>query len=80
MRVWASLGRCNGAGGIRRVATASTQTRRAARLLGAAEARLKAGAGYWGALEKLCVGRVTTTAMAQLGEAAFTAAEPKDGP
>jgi len=56
-------------------AAAGTQARRAARLLGAAEARLKAGASYWDAVEKLCVGRVTATALAQLGETAFAAAQ-----
>lgn len=56
-------------------AAASTQARRAARLLGAAEARLKAGASYWGGVETLCVGRLTATAMAQLGETAFAAAQ-----
>ncbi len=55
-------------------AAAGTQAWRAARLLGVAEARLKAGASYWGAVEKLCVGRVTATALAQLGETAFAAA------
>jgi predicted ATPase/DNA-binding CsgD family transcriptional regulator len=56
-------------------AATSTQARRAARLLGAAEARLKAGASYWGGVEELCVGRVTDTAMAQLGETEFAAAQ-----
>jgi predicted ATPase/DNA-binding CsgD family transcriptional regulator len=56
-------------------AAASTQAWRAARLLGAAEARLKAGASYWDTVEKLCVGRATATAMAQLGETAFAAAQ-----
>jgi tetratricopeptide (TPR) repeat protein len=56
-------------------ATASTQARRAARLLGAAEARLKAGASFWGEVETLYVERVTATALAQLGETAFAAAQ-----
>ena len=56
-------------------AAAGTQARRAARLLGAAEARLKAGASYWDSVEKLCVGRATATAMADLGETAFGKAE-----
>jgi non-specific serine/threonine protein kinase len=54
---------------------AGTQARQAARLLGAAEARLKAGASYWDTFEKLCVGRVTDTAIAQLGEAVFATAQ-----
>ena len=55
-------------------AAAGTQARRAARLLGAAEARLKAGASYWDTVETSCVLRATASATAQLGEAAFAAA------
>jgi predicted ATPase/DNA-binding XRE family transcriptional regulator len=56
-------------------ATASSQAPRAARLLGAAEARLEAGASYWGGVETLCVGRLTATAMAQLGGTVFAKAQ-----
>jgi tetratricopeptide (TPR) repeat protein len=56
-------------------AAASTHAWRAAQLLGAAEARLTAGASYWDAFETLCVGRLTATALAQLGDAAFAAAQ-----
>jgi hypothetical protein len=42
--------------------------------LGAADARLKAGASYWDAFEKSCIGRTVTRAVAQLGETAFAAA------
>ena len=56
------------------VAAADGQAWRAVRLLGAAEARLKAGASYWGGVEKSCVERVTATTLTQLGETLFAAA------
>jgi tetratricopeptide (TPR) repeat protein len=53
---------------------ASKQARRAARLLGAAEARLKAGASYWDSFQQLCIRRATAAVVAQLDETAFAAA------
>ena len=69
--VWLGANALMGLAGV----AASTHARRAARLLGAAEARLKAGGSSWDAVEKLCIGRVIATAMAQLGETAFAAAQ-----
>ncbi len=60
--------------GLAGVAAAGGQARRAAQLLGAAEARLEAGASYWNAAESLYIGRTIASAEAQLGEIAFAAA------
>jgi hypothetical protein len=60
--------------GLAGVAAASGQASRAARLLGAAEARLEAGASYIDAADRLFNGRTITSAVAQLGESAFAAA------
>ncbi len=60
--------------GLAGVAAASGQAGRAARLLGAAEARLEAGASYIDAADRLFNGRTITSAVAQLGESAFAAA------
>jgi len=57
--------------GMAGVAAATGQARRAARLLGAAEARLEAGASYWNAAESLHLEHTRASAEAQLGEAAF---------
>jgi non-specific serine/threonine protein kinase len=56
------------------VAAADGQGRRAARLLGAAEAQLAASASYWDAAERRYVERAAASALAQLGEAAFAEA------
>jgi len=66
--------RANALMGLAGVAAAAGQARRAARLLGAADAQLEAGASYWDAAESLYIGRAITSAVAQLGEAAFAAA------
>jgi hypothetical protein len=57
--------------GLAGVAAAGGQTRRAARLLGAAHTQLEAGASYWNAAESLYIGRAVASAVAQLGEEAF---------
>jgi len=62
--------------GLAGVAAACGQGRRAARLLGAADAQLEAGACYWDAAESLYIGQTIASAEAQLGEAAF--AEARD--
>ncbi len=60
--------------GLAGVAAASGQALRAARLVGAAEARLEAGASYIDAADSLFNGGASASAMAELGEAAFAAA------
>jgi tetratricopeptide (TPR) repeat protein len=57
--------------GLAGVAAANGQAVRAARLLGAAEAQLEAGASYWNSAESLYIERSTLSAVAQLGEEAF---------
>jgi len=59
--------------GLAGVAAARGQASRAARLFGAAETRLKAGASYIDAADNLFNGRTSASAVAQLGEAAFAA-------
>jgi len=60
--------------GLAGVAAAGGQALRAARLLGAADARAEAGATYTDAADSLYKGRTMSSAIAQLGEAAFAAA------
>jgi len=60
--------------GLAGVAAADGRARRAARLLGAAESQLEAGASYWNAAESLYIERTIANAVAQLGEAEFAAA------
>ena len=57
--------------GLAGVAAAGGQALRAARLLGAADTQLEAGASYWNAAESLYIERSTLSAVAQLGEEAF---------
>jgi hypothetical protein len=57
--------------GLAGVAAANGQARRAARLFGAAEARLEAAASYIDAADGLFNERTITSAVAQLGEDAF---------
>ena len=60
--------------GLAGVAAADGKALRAARLLGAADTQLEAGASYWNAAESLYIERTIASAVAQLGETAFTAA------
>jgi predicted ATPase/DNA-binding CsgD family transcriptional regulator len=60
--------------GLAGVAAANGQALRAARLLGAADARAEAGATYEDAADSLFNERTSSSAIALLGEAAFTAA------
>ena len=60
--------------GLAGVAAADGQALRAAKLLGAADTQIKAGASYWDAAESRYIQRAETSAMAQLGEAAFAKA------
>jgi predicted ATPase/DNA-binding XRE family transcriptional regulator len=60
--------------GLAGVAAAGGQALRAARLLGAADTQIEAGASYWNAAESLYIGHTITSAVAQLGEAAFAEA------
>ena len=60
--------------GLAGVAAGNGQAQRAARLLGAAETQLEAGASYWNAAESLYIERTIASARAQLGEAEFAAA------
>ena len=60
--------------GLAGVAAASGQALRAARLLGAADARAEAASTYQDAADGIYRGRTVANAVAQLGEAAFAAA------
>ena len=60
--------------GLAGVAAASGQASQAARLFGAAEARLEAGASYIDAADRRLNERTVADAVAQLGEAEFAAA------
>ncbi len=60
--------------GLAGVAASDGQARRAARLLGAADTQLEAGASYWNAAESLYIERTIANAVAQLGETEFAAA------
>jgi tetratricopeptide (TPR) repeat protein len=60
--------------GLAGVAAAGGQAQRAARLLGAAETQLEAGASYWNAAESLYIERTLASAVAQLGEEVFAQA------
>lgn len=57
--------------GMAGVAAAHGQARRAAKLLGAADTQIKAGASYWDAAESRYIQGAVSMAVAQLGEAAF---------
>jgi hypothetical protein len=57
--------------GLAGVAAADGQALRAAKLLGAADTQIKAGASYWDAAESRYIQRAMSMAVAQLGEAAF---------
>lgn len=57
--------------GLSGVAASNREARRAARLLGAADSQLEAGASYWNAAESLYIERTTASAVDQLGEAVF---------
>jgi tetratricopeptide (TPR) repeat protein len=59
--------------GLAGVAASDGQARRAARLLGAADTQLEAGASYWNSAESLYIERTIANAVAQLGEAKFAA-------
>jgi len=63
--------RANALMGLAGVAAADGEGRKAARLLGAADTQIKAGASYWDAAERRYIGIATASAVAQLGEAAF---------
>ena len=60
--------------GLAGVAAADGYAQRAARLLGAADTQLEAGASYWNAAENLYIERIIARAVAQLGEVEFAAA------
>jgi tetratricopeptide (TPR) repeat protein len=60
--------------GLAGVAAADGQARRAAKLLGAADTQIKAGASYWDAAEGRYIERTIASAVAQLGESEFAAA------
>ena len=60
--------------GLAGVAAADGQALRAAKLLGAADTQIKAGASYWDAAESRYIQCAVTSAVAQLGEAAFAKA------
>jgi len=60
--------------GLAGVAAVGGQALRAARLLGAAEARAEAAATYDDAADRLFIERMVASAVAQLGETAFAAA------
>ena len=60
--------------GLAAVAAASGRASQAARLFGAAEVRLEAGASYIDAADSLFNGRTSAKAIAILGEAVFAAA------
>jgi tetratricopeptide (TPR) repeat protein len=67
-----SIWQCaNGLMGLAGVAAANGQALRAAKLLGAADTQIKAGASYWDAAESRYIQGAVSTAVAQLGEAAF---------
>ena len=57
--------------GLAGVAAAAGKARRAARLLGAADTQLEAGASYWNAAESRYIERAVASAVAQMGEDAF---------
>ncbi len=61
--------------GLAGVAAASGQALRAARLLGASDARAEAAATYTDAADSLYEDRTKASAITQLGEAAFAAAQ-----
>jgi tetratricopeptide (TPR) repeat protein len=60
--------------GLAGVAASGGQAARAARLLGAANTQLEAGASYWNAAEILYIEPAIASAVAQLGETEFAAA------
>jgi len=60
--------------GLAGVAASGGQALRAARLLGAANTQLEAGASYWNAAENLYIERAIASAVAQLGETEFATA------
>jgi tetratricopeptide (TPR) repeat protein len=66
--------RANALMGLAGVAAADGQARRAARLLGAADTQIEAGASYWDAAESRYIERAMSSAVAQLGDAEFAAA------
>jgi len=66
--------RANALMGLAGVAAADGKALRAARLLGAADTQIKAGASYWDAAESRYIGLATASAVAQLGEDAFAEA------
>jgi predicted ATPase/DNA-binding CsgD family transcriptional regulator len=68
--IWLGAQALRGLAGV----AASTQARRATRLLGAAEARAEAAATYNDAVNSLLIERTMSSAIDQLGEAAFVAA------
>jgi hypothetical protein len=61
--------------GLAGVAAASGQALRAARLLGASDARAEAASTYMDAADSLYNDRTKASAIAQLGETAFAAAQ-----
>jgi len=66
--------RANALMGLAGVAASHGQAQRSARLLGAADTQLEAGASYWNAAESLYIERTIDSAVAQLGESEFAAA------
>jgi tetratricopeptide (TPR) repeat protein len=60
--------------GLAGVAAADGQVLRAARLLGAADTQLEAGASYWDTVESRYIAHAVDIAMERLGESAFEAA------
>ena len=70
-----SIWQCaNGLMGLAGVAAADGQALRAAKLLGAADTQIKAGASYWDAAESRYIERAVVSAVTQLGESEFSAA------
>ena len=63
--------RANALMGLAGVAAADGRALRAAKLLGAADTQIKAGASYWDAAESRYIERAVSMAVAQLGEPAF---------
>ena len=66
--------RANGLMGLAGVEAADGHTRRAARLLGAADTQIEAASSYWDAAESRYIARAVASAVAQLGEDAFAEA------
>jgi predicted ATPase/DNA-binding XRE family transcriptional regulator len=60
--------------GLAGVAAADGRALRAAKLLGAADTQIKAGASYWDGAESRYIQRAVTSAVAQLGESVFAKA------